>query len=140
MRWLVSIARRSRSPQYSRIGYGFKIGLGNSSRFLDLIYFHAKDNSGSASIVTPVTKNFIHAQENAVLGTSFKLTMIKKLIWTGDIAISGLVPDLSSNNKIVDSSNKGLRKLRSVLLHKLNLLMVRILFKLKLSQKFLALR
>ena len=103
-------AGRFRLPQYSRTGYGFKIGVGNSSRFLDLIYFHAKDDSSSASIVNNGTKNFIRAQENSVLGTSFKLTMVKKLIWTGDMAVSGLIPDLSSNTKSRDSSNKGLKK------------------------------
>ncbi len=76
-------AGRFRAPQYSRTGYGFKIGVGNNTRFLDFIYFHSKDDSGSASLLNPNAKNVFHAQENAVLGTSFKLTMIKKLTWTG---------------------------------------------------------
>lgn len=105
-------AGRFRSPQYSRIGYGFKIGIGNSSMFLDVIYFHAKDNRSSAAIFNPNTKNFIKAKENAVLGSSFRFPLLKKkVIFTGDIAISGLVPDLSSNSKSLDSSNKGLKKL-----------------------------
>ncbi len=92
-------AGRFRLPQYSRRGYGFKIGIGNSSRFLDVIYFHAKDDSSSASIVNNNTKNFVRAQENAVLGSSFKLTILKKLILTGDMAISGLINDLSPGKK-----------------------------------------
>ena len=99
-------AGRSRAPQYSRIGYGFKIGIGNSSRFLDVIYFHAKDDSSSATNI----KNSIRAQENAVVGSSFKLTILKKITWTGDMAISGLVQDLSSNSSSLDSSNEGLKK------------------------------
>jgi len=97
---------RFRTPQYSRTGYGFKIGVGNSSRFIDVIYFHAKDDSSSARKI----KSTIGAQENAVLGSSFKLTIQKKLIWTGDVAISGLIQDMSSNKPSLDSSNKGLRK------------------------------
>jgi hypothetical protein len=99
-------AGRSRAPQYSRRGYGFKIGIGNSSRFLDVIYFHAKDDSGSATNI----KRSIGAQENAVFGSSFKLTLLKKITWTGDIAIGGLIQDLSSNRSNLDSSNKGLRR------------------------------
>jgi hypothetical protein len=104
-------AGRFRLPQYSRTAYGVKIGIGSTSRFLDLIYFHAKDDSASASFVNSNTKNSIHAQENAVLGSSFKLTMVKKIIWTGEIALSGLIPDVSSNNKSPDSSNGGLKKI-----------------------------
>ncbi len=103
-------AGRFRSPQYSRKGYGFKIGIGNPSRYLDLIYFHSKDDSTSASLLNPNRKNSFHAQENAVVGASFRLTMIKKLILAGDFAISGWIQDLSSSSKLTDSSNKGLRE------------------------------
>jgi hypothetical protein len=81
---------RFRFPQYSRKGYGIKIGVGNSSRYLDVIYFHAKNDSNSASVVN---RNFIRAQENAVLGSSFKLTMLKKkMIFTGDMTIRRIDP------------------------------------------------
>ena len=99
-------AGRSRAPQYSRKGYGFKIGIGNSSRFLDVIYFHAKDDSSSANNI----KRSIGAQENAVIGSSFKLTVLKKITWTGDMAISGSIQDLSSEGSSLDSSNEGLKK------------------------------
>jgi len=99
-----TIAGQFRAPQYSRIGYGLKAGVGNSSRFFDLIYFHAKDDSSSANNI----KNSIRAQENAVLGSSFKLTILKKMIWTGDMAVSGWIQDLSSNAKSLDSSNTNL--------------------------------
>ncbi|MEP6951133.1 MAG: hypothetical protein ABI863_17730, partial [Ginsengibacter sp.] len=106
-----TVAGRFRLPQYSRKGYGFKIGVGNSSRYIDLIYFHAKDDSSSAANVNTGSKNFIRAQENAVLGSSFRLSLLKKkMIFTGDMAISGLIPDLASNSKSPDSSNKGLKK------------------------------
>ena len=98
-----------RLPQYSRTGYGVKVGVGNSNRFFDLIYFHAKDDSSSASIINRSSRNALHAQENAVMGTSFKLTIAKKWIWTGDAAISGLVQDLSGKQSF-DSSNETSRK------------------------------
>jgi len=108
---------RFRLPQYSRTGYGVKIGIGNLSRYVDLVYFHAKDDSSSASFVKDTTKNYIRAQENAVLGTSFKLTMVKKLILTGDFAISGLIQDQSFDKRGLDSSNPGLRKFIRNFLH-----------------------
>ena len=108
---------RFRLPQYSRTGYGIKIGIGNLSRYFDLVYFHAKDDSSSASFVKDTTKNYIRAQENAVLGTSFKLTMVKKLILTGDFAISGLIQDQSFDKRGLDSSNPGLRKFIRNFLH-----------------------
>lgn len=99
-------AGRLRTPQYSRKGYGFKIGIGNSSRFFDIIYFHAKDDSSSAHNI----KNFIRAQENAVLGSSFKLTLLKKITWTSDMAVSGLIEDIATDRTNIDSSHKRLRK------------------------------
>jgi hypothetical protein len=99
-----TVSGQLRGPQYSRRGYGLKVGVGNSSRFFDLIYFHAKDDSGSANNI----KNSIRAQENAVVGSSFKLTILKKMVWTGDMAVSGWIQDLSSNAKSLDSSNTNL--------------------------------
>ena len=95
-------------PQFSRIAYGLKVGYGNTSRFIDLIYFHAKDDSSSTSILS--NKIFYRPQENSVVGTSLKYTLFKKLILTGDLAISGLIQDLGSKNKILDSANGGLKK------------------------------
>lgn len=103
-----TVAGRFRSPQYSRMGYGFKVGVGNAKTFFDVIYFHAKDDSASARIVNSA-KTFIQAQENAVVGSSFKLTMLKKLIWTGDMAISGYIPDISPGKKGIDSSHQKLK-------------------------------
>lgn len=80
-------------PQFSRTGYGVKLGIGNASHFFDLTYFHAKDDSTSAKIIN---KGKIQSQENTVIGTSFKTTILKKIVWTGDIAVSGLTDDLSA--------------------------------------------
>lgn len=104
-----TIAGRFRAPQYSRKGYGVKIGIGNAKRFFDVMYLHAEDDSSSARILNTNTRNNLHAQENAVVGSSFKLTMIKKLIWTGDMAISGLIPDITPGKKSFDSSHQKLK-------------------------------
>ncbi len=86
-------AGRFTQPQFSRIGYGAKIGVGNKNHYFDLIYFYAKDDTTSASVIN---KTKIQSQENTVLGASFKTTIIKKFILEGDVAASGITDDLSS--------------------------------------------
>jgi hypothetical protein len=99
-----------RAPQYSRKGYGAKIGYGNSSNFIDLSYFHATDDSSSASFVIPNGKKFNPAKDNAVFGASAKLTLFKKLIVLADVAASGLTQDLSAEDRISDSGTTNLMK------------------------------
>jgi hypothetical protein len=95
-----------RPAKYSRKGYGAKIGIGSPSTFIDFIYFHAKDDSTSATF----KKDTIAAQENSVFGTAFKLTVLKKLILSGDVAIVALTPDLSYPE---DTTKTEVRKLIS---------------------------
>jgi len=89
-------------PRYSRIAYGAKIGIGSASNFIDLIYFHAKDDSSSVPFINNDT--IVSPQENTALGTSFKLTFFKKLIFTGDIAASAWTPNLSADSITADTT------------------------------------
>jgi len=93
-------------PQFSRTGYGTRIGIGNASNFFDLIYFHAKDDSGSVSFIRDTTRNLIRSQENTVLGFSFKRILVKNLVLSGDMALSGLTRDLSYDKTNSDSTNE----------------------------------
>lgn len=105
-------------PRFARTGYGARIGIGNSANFFDLIYFHAKDDSNSVSNIKDTTLNkAVRAQENSVLGSSFKLTVIKKLILTGDLAVSGLTNDISYFGMNADTSKLGqsIRHIRKIL-------------------------
>ncbi len=95
-----------RLPQYSRTALGLKIGYGNALRFIDLIFFHAKDDSLSSAVIT--NRRFNRPQENAVVSTTFKLTVLKSLSLSGDLAVSGLVQDLASKT-LVDTANAGIR-------------------------------
>ncbi len=99
---------RFAAPQFSRTGYGIKIGIGNLSNYFDLIYFHAKDDSSSATVIN---KSNYRPQENTVLGSSFKISLIKKIIFNTDIAISGLTEDISLTQNRPDSTNTSLQKL-----------------------------
>ena len=79
-------------PQFSRKGYGVKLGVGTAANYFDLMYFRASDDSGSAKVLTKLGP--VRPQENAVLGSSFKITLFKKLSLTTDVAFSGLTQDL----------------------------------------------
>ncbi|MBN9383956.1 MAG: hypothetical protein J0H74_24600 [Chitinophagaceae bacterium] len=98
---------RFAQPQYSRIGYGVKIGVGNAANYFDLMYFHARDDSNSATVIN---KRYLRPQENTVLGSSFKLTILKRMTWTTDIALSGLTQDISLGSASTDSVHTGLNK------------------------------
>ncbi|MBI3719217.1 MAG: hypothetical protein HY252_11580 [Sphingobacteriales bacterium] len=99
---------RFKVPQFSRNAYGVKIGAGTTNNHIDFIYLHAKDDSSSAKVIN---KKILSAQENSVLGTSFKLTLAKKVIVSSDFAISGLTQDISASQSFNDSAATGLSKL-----------------------------
>lgn len=82
-------------PQFSRLGYGVKLGVGNQKHYIDLMYFHAKDDSNSATVIT---KDRYLSLENSVIGVSFKTTLLgDKLVWTGDVATSANTEDASAS-------------------------------------------
>ncbi|RYY60313.1 MAG: hypothetical protein EOO05_10355 [Chitinophagaceae bacterium] len=81
-------------PQFSRLGYGVKLGVGNQKHYIDLLYFHAKDDSTSAEVIS---KDRYLSLENSVIGLSFKTTLLQdKITWTGDLATSANTEDLAS--------------------------------------------
>lgn len=93
---------RFSQPQFSRNAYGVKLGIGNKKQYVDLIYFHAKDDSNSVNIIS---KDKYRSQENTVIGTSFQLKPFKKITLKGDIAMSRLTEDLGTD--VTDSISGG---------------------------------
>lgn len=85
---------RFAQPQYSRLGYGIKVGVGNKSHFIDLMFFHAKDDSSSATVIN---KGRFQSLENSVIGLSFKTTILKALVWTADLGASANTEDISAS-------------------------------------------
>ena len=65
-------------PAYKRVGYGFKIGLGNTRNYIDLLYFRAKDDSTSISSQARRYGN-LTPDENLVLGLSSRLAFGKRV-------------------------------------------------------------
>ncbi len=91
-------------PQYSRKAYGVKAGVGTESTHFDLIWFHAIDDSSSAMVINKLQN--ARPQENAVLGASLRIAFTRRLIWTADVAISGLTQDLGADKVSIDTTSK----------------------------------
>jgi hypothetical protein len=101
-------------PQYGRKGFGARIGVGTESNHIDFIYFHAKDDSGTVKLINDTL--ILRPQENTVIGTSFKLTFVKRIIWTADLAASALTQDLAAQKVAKDTLTKSIDKLFSGLI------------------------
>ncbi len=77
-------------PTYKRRAYGFKLGYGSSRNYIDLIYFKAKDDVNAPPVTDEVIIPDIELDpaENLVLGTSFRLTLFRKFIFTSNLSVS----------------------------------------------------
>ncbi len=81
-------------PQYQRIGYGFKLGIGSPKNNFSFSFFHAKDDSGSIRRLQD-TLTTVLPQENSVVGASWHFTFFHHWVWTGDLAAGLLNRDQS---------------------------------------------
>ena len=70
-------------PQYARIGYGIKIGVGSPKNNFSLSFFHAKDDSGSIRRLQDSLTTML-PQENTVVGSSWHFTFFHRLTWRLD--------------------------------------------------------
>ena len=93
----------ARSPQYQRVGWGAKVGLGNSSNYLDFYFLRAKDDINSISAtwheadflsMHGITDPF--AQENMVVGAKGRLSLKNYVSLTGNVATSVFSTDINS--------------------------------------------
>ncbi len=75
----------ARSPQYSRYGWGFKIGYGTGKNYLDLFIFKAKDRIGS---IDDYWQNTIVPQENLAIGVKGRVSFLKHFSLTANAATS----------------------------------------------------
>jgi len=80
-------------PQYSRMGYGAKIGFGKEKGKINFHFFHARDDEGSVPAITD-SLNAPLPRENAVLGTSWTLRFFKVFSFDGHLAVSLLNRDM----------------------------------------------
>lgn len=99
-------------PQYSRIGYGVKLGFGKEDRKINFHFFHARDEEGSIPVITD-TLSTLAPQENNVLGSTWAWRIFKGLSFNGHVAVSLLnrdmrygVPDSIANYELPKFARK----------------------------------
>jgi len=86
------------TPSFRRIGYGFKIGVGKTDRYVDLIYFKAKDDSAS---IPPLKSDFsITPQENVILGINVHQKFSKKISWDLEGSTSVITRDTRASDSL----------------------------------------
>jgi hypothetical protein len=87
-----TVSSRYERPKYSGVGYGVKLGIGSVDNYIDLSYFHGRDD-GSSSL-----NNTQKPLENAVIGMDFKVRLLKVASLTGSFAVSGSTKDQPVEN------------------------------------------
>lgn len=79
-------------PIYDRIAYGGKIGFGSDQSYLDLMVIKAWDDTNTPGVDEDQPNPYYYAyepKENVIVGSSFKIRIIKKIDLYGNVAASG---------------------------------------------------
>ena len=79
-------------PAYDRIAFGGKIGFGSENTYLDLIFIKASDDVGTPGLPDDLEDPYYAAyapKENVILGSAFKIRIVKKVDLYANIAASG---------------------------------------------------
>lgn len=87
-------------PSFDRFGYGGKIGYGDESNFIDFMYFSASDDQNSWESIPD--SSAVKPGENLVLGTAWKVSKIKNLTFSGEIARSAFTTDINDESVAQD--------------------------------------
>jgi hypothetical protein len=87
-----SLASISPVPAYKRIGMGFKIGVGNQLRFIDLSFLKIEDNPNSIDSLAS-TKGY-SPKENFVLGLTSRVSISRYITWNLEAAGSVITDNL----------------------------------------------
>jgi hypothetical protein len=82
------------TPQYRRMGYALKVGVGTENNHFDLIGFRAKDEVGSLQKMDSLTPN---PAENAVIGYETRFKLAKFLSFYSEGAVSAYSQNLFSD-------------------------------------------
>lgn len=75
----------ARTPQYKRMGWGFKAGYGSGRNYIDLYFLRAYDRPNS---IDEAWRRYITPQENIVVGVKGALAPLKWLSFSANAAVS----------------------------------------------------
>lgn len=102
-----------RPYSFSRFGTAVKVGYGTEKNYFDLSFLQAKDREKNIEINPDSAR--VRPAANAVLGTGFKVSILKNFQVFGDGGISLYTRDSRSDLEAeIDSSNKFLKSLSDV--------------------------
>lgn len=82
-------------PSYERYGFGFKVGIGSATEYIDFIVFKAQDDPNS--IVSPPAELNILPGENLVLGINIAKNIAKRVAFSGEWASSAYTRDIRAD-------------------------------------------
>ncbi len=82
-------------PTYERKATGVKVGYGSSRNFIDLIYLKIKDDDSEQFAKNPEAIAQLDPAENLVLGTEWKLFILKNLSFNGSLNASSYTENRS---------------------------------------------
>ena len=92
----------ARKPQYSRYGWGVKLGYGNSRNFIDLYFFRAKDRMGS---IDERWYNVVQPQDNLAIGLKGRVSIKNYFSFSLNAATSIFSKDTRSSRLEVERLN-----------------------------------
>ena len=92
----------ARSPQYRRIGWGFKVGYGSGTNYIDLYMLRAYDRVGS---IDEHWRSYVSPQENLVIGLKGGIAPIKPLTLNFNVASSILSTDKQAQKVETDAAD-----------------------------------
>lgn len=78
-------------PSFNRFGYGGKVGYGDDSNYVDFMFFSARDDENSWDVIPDSTTIF--PGENKVVGVAWKMSKVKNLSLSGELARSAYTTD-----------------------------------------------
>ncbi|NTV83059.1 MAG: hypothetical protein HGA23_02010 [Bacteroidales bacterium] len=98
-------------PHYARKGFALKLGVGNEKNFFDLLFLRIRDDS--TSLNQPDTSMITLPEQNVVAGINGHFTIVKKLTWDLEGALSLYTTNLAAQqiedieeDKTLSSLNK----------------------------------
>lgn len=91
----------ARSPQYSRMGWGFKAGYGSGKNYLDLYMLYAYDKENS---LDERWRNRVSPQDNVVVGLKGCVTPFRWMNFTANAATSVFSADTRAQKVVTETS------------------------------------
>ena len=101
---------------FSRLGYGLKLGIGNEKKFLDLLFMHIADDT-----TTLAESHFTNAespQANSVVGAHTRVELAEKIVFEAEGALSAFTDNVFTSpideKDLENPSHAGIMELLNV--------------------------